>query len=75
MILDSKSEYQLTFLDIILAVNITYNKYTISFVSDTAERYKNNVVKAHCFWSSPAVWIHGGETLSDYGIFRLAHQL
>lgn len=41
--------------------------YNSSSVSDA--------VGTHCFWSPPAVCVHRGEALFDYGIFRLTNQL
>lgn len=34
-----------------------------------------NTQNTYCFWSSPAVSIHGREALPDYGVFRLTKQL
>lgn len=50
--------------------------HNISSACDTVEGHEGwNTASTHRFWSSPAVWIHRGEALSDYGIFRLTNQL
>lgn len=66
--LQIKKEQAVFFFVLSASQTLFHDKvYNSSSVSDA--------VGTHCFWSPPAVCVHGGEALFDYGIFRLTNQL
>lgn len=66
--LQIKKEQAVFFFVLSASQTLFHDKvYNSSSVSDA--------VGTHCFWSPPAVCVHRGEALFDYGIFRLTNQL